>query len=393
MKKRTSTALAAAAALALGATLSTGAQAVDIARQGYLYAGGHYAEIPGGHVMVGQAYVEYQIPKNRRHPYPIVMIEGGSQNGSNFTGTPDGRPGWAQYFLEQGYAVYVMDQPGRGRSAYYADAYGPIMSFPQEYIEQQFTAPERAMKWPQAKLHTQWPGTGVKGDPSFDQFMAEQMPSIASFAKQQEINRDAGAALLDTIGPAILLTHSQSGAFGWPIADARPKLVKAIVAVEPSGPPVHDLANLGAPDWFKDGNLSKPYGLTSVPLTYSPPVSDPKELSFVEQDKAEGPDLARCWRQAEPARTLSNLQGIPMVIVTSEASYHAPYDHCTSEYLSQAGVKHSFIHLAQLGIHGNGHMMMLEKNNLRIAAVMANWLRTTVTPLEARQSAGGAPHG
>ena len=45
-------------------------------------------------------------------------------------------------------------------------------------------------------------------------------------------------ALLDKIGPAILLTHSQSGAFGWPVADARPDLVKAIVAVEPNGPPV-----------------------------------------------------------------------------------------------------------------------------------------------------------
>jgi pimeloyl-ACP methyl ester carboxylesterase len=51
-------------------------------------------------------------------------------------------------------------------------------------------------------------------------------------------NGNVPAALLDRIGPAIILTHSQSGPFGWLIADARPKLVKAVVAVEPAGPAV-----------------------------------------------------------------------------------------------------------------------------------------------------------
>ena len=75
----------------------------------------------------------------------------------------------------------------------------------------------------------------------------------------------------------------------------------------------------------------------------------------------------RCWLQAEPARQLANLKGIPILIVTGEASYHAPYDHCTSAFLRQAGVKHDFVRLADVGIRGNGHMMMLEKNNLEIA--------------------------
>ena len=81
----------------------------------------------------------------------------------------------------------------------------------------------------------------------FDQFYASQFPSIVSFPKQQEINRNALVALLDKIGPAILLIHSQSGSFSWPVADARPNLIKAMVAVEPSGPPVHDIENTGAP--------------------------------------------------------------------------------------------------------------------------------------------------
>ncbi len=361
--------LACCAVTALGADSGT----LEIASQGYLFAGGKYVDGPDGKYMVGQAYVEYQIPKNRTHPYPVVMIEGGGQSGSNFTGTPDGREGWAQYFLKQGYAVYVVDQPGRGRSAL-SPGYGETIQRPTTWVQQQFTAPEKSNLWPQAKFHTQWPGTGLAGDPAFDQFYAEQLQAVSSFPRQQELNRDAGAALLDKIGPAILLTHSQSGAFGWPIGDARPNLVKAIVAVEPSGPPVHDAVFKGAPDWFQDGPMSKPWGIAAVPLTYDG-VSDASQLSFVPQEKTEMPDLMRCWRQKEPAHQLTHLKTIPVVVISSEASYHASYDHCTAQYLAQAGVKNTFIRLADRGIKGNGHMMMLEKNNLAIAAVIAGWLK------------------
>jgi len=347
---------------------------LTIAKQGYFFVGGRIDASVEGSPMVGQMYVEYQIPQKRRHPYPVIMIHGGSQTGTNFTGTPDGRDGWAQFFLRRGYAVYVVDQVARGRSAHWAQAHGPMTTPRLPMVEQRFVAPERAKLWPQARLHTQWPGTGQKGDPIFDQFYASQVPSVAEFAKQQSLNRDAGIALLDRIGPAILLTHSQSGSFGWPIADARPKLVKAILAVEPSGPPVHDLEFKGAPEWFADAAKTKLSGLGEVPLTYDPPGA----LEFVREDKPDAPDLARCWLQKGPARQLVNLKNIPVLIVMSEASYHASYDHCTAKYLEQTGVKNTFIRLADMGIRGNGHMMMLEKNSDAIAGVMADWLDKTL---------------
>ena len=65
---------------------------------------------------------------------------------------------------------------------------------------------------------------------------------------------------------------------------------------------------------------------------------------------------------------------MPILIVTAEASYHAAYDHCTSKYLRQAGVAHTFARLEREGILGNGHMMMLEKNNMSIAAYLDRWL-------------------
>ncbi|HEY7245720.1 MAG TPA: alpha/beta hydrolase [Xanthobacteraceae bacterium] len=345
-----------------------------IARQGYFFVGGKIDRTLEGAPTVGQMYVEFQIPEKREQPYPVVMIHGGGQTGTNFTGTPDGREGWAQFFLRRGYAVYVVDQVARGRAAHWAQVHGAMTPPRISFVEDRFVAPERAKLWPQAHLHTQWPGAGEPGDPVFDQFYASQVPSIADFAKQQELNRDAGVALLDRIGPAILLTHSQSGAFGWPIADSRPKLVKAIVAVEPSGPPVHDIEFKGAPDWFADAAKTKLSGLGEVPLAYDPPGA----LELVREDKPDAPDLVRCWLQRSPARQLVNLKDVPVLVVTSDASYHASYDHCTVKYLRQAGVNTTFMPLAQRNIHGNGHMMMIESNSDEIAAVLLDWLNATV---------------
>ncbi len=357
-----------------------------LARSSYFFVGGKIDRTIEGSPMVGQMYVEYMLPQRQRHPFPIVMVHGGSQTGTNFTGTPDGREGWAQFFARRGYAVYVVDQVARGRSAHWSQVHGPVQPSRLPFAEQRFVAPERYKQWPQAHLHTQWPGAGTPGDPIFDQFYASQFPSIVSFPKQQGLNRDALIALLDKIGPAILLTHSQGGAFGWPVADARPALVKALVAIEPNGPPAYNVDNVGAPEWYRDSGAAKSSGLGEVPLTYDPPLADGANLAFVRQDKPDQPDLVRCWLQQEPARRLTKLAGIPTVIVMSEASYHAGYDHCTAAYLTQAGVRNTLIRLADVGVRGNGHMMMIEKNNLEIAGVIAQWLdRQALRPRQARR--------
>jgi pimeloyl-ACP methyl ester carboxylesterase len=302
------------------------------------------------------------------------MVHGGSQTGTNFTGTPDGREGWAQYFVRRGYAVHVVDSVARGRSAHWSQAQGAVSTASIDRFMQRFVAPERFKLWPQAALHTQWPGDGTPGEPTVDQFYFSQFPSITDFTKQQQINPPAIVALLEKLGPSVLLTHSQSDAFAWPVIDKRPDLVAANVAVEPNGPPVRELNFKGAPDWFEDSPREKAYGLGDVPLTYDPPVTETSKLEFVRQDRADNPDYARCWLQREPARTLPNVAKVPTVIITSEASYHASYDHCTAAYLTLAGVKNTHLRLPDVGVHGNGHMMMLEKNTMAVAAVIAGWL-------------------
>ena len=373
MKRAFALALMLSAAFAPPAFAAADTDGPPIARQGYLFAGGKYATVKGQQVMSGQIYAEFQIPRNQTHPYPIVMVHGAIQTGTNFTGTPDGRMGWAEYFLRQGYAVYVVDQPGRARAGYSADISGE-QAFPDiKATQQRFTAPEKFNLWPQAKLHTQWPGSGLAGDPIFDQFYASQVPFVRTPVQAQTMTRDGLAALLDKIGPAVVMTHSQSGAMGWLIADARPNLVKALIQVEPSGPALHDVDMVGAPDYLRDGAATRPWGLTAIPITYAPAVRDPAQLSFVLDEKPAGPGLARCWLQKGQARQLPNLK-MPIVVVNGEASFHAPFEHCTVKYLQQAGVKADWLDLGKAGIHGNGHMMMLEKNNLEVAAAIEKWL-------------------
>jgi pimeloyl-ACP methyl ester carboxylesterase len=337
-----------------------------VGQRGYFYVGGQYTGEPGKEIMQGQIYVEVVAPKDQRRPYPLVLIHGGGQTATNWMGTPDGRKGWAEYFVEQGYVVYMIDQPSRGRSAWHPGD-GPTRTF-------QFTASAVKGTWPQAKLHTQWPGDGPnkgqKGDPIFDAFYATQVETLTSNEETQRRNQNAGAALLDKIGPAIVMTHSQSGSFGWLIADARPALVKGIIAIEPSGPPF-EATIIGT-------GKARAWGPTDIPITYDPPVKDPGEIAVVRDAEPDGAGLFVCWMQKAPARQLINLKQIPVMIMAAEASYHQVYDHCTAKYLNQAGVKTEYIRLQDKGIRGNGHMVMIEKNNLDIARLVDEWAQANV---------------
>jgi pimeloyl-ACP methyl ester carboxylesterase len=340
----------------------------NVACHGHFHIGGEYVGDPDRRQMIGQMYVEVWAPRRILHPYPIVFFHGFGGSGATWMQTADGRKGWADYFVDKGYAVYITDGPARGRSLYNAERQ-PKQSVGNTADSQRTVTNTRERgDWPQAKLHTQYPGTGRPGDPVFDAAFARGVASIADNAEQQRLVQKAAAALLDRIGPAILVTHSKAGPFGWLIADARPKLVRGIVAVEPGGPPFEDTVLRRGP--------SRAWGVSDIPMTYDPPAASPEELKRERDAAAEGPDLAVCMRQAAPARRLPNLVGIPIAILTGEASYHAVYDHCTANYLAQAGVANEHIRLERKGIRGNGHGMPNERNNLEMAALVAGWLKS-----------------
>ena len=352
------------------------AEPLSVAEQGYFFVGGEYStNAQGQQIRSQQMFVQFQKPAVQKYPYPIVMWHGGGQTGTNFLATPDGREGWATYFVRQGFSVYVVDQPARGRSGFFGDVYGKTRKPNAQAMSDRFTAPKLKSQYPQAQFHTQWPGTGVSGDPIYDQFFSSQVEDIEDVNVIEKLNLAAGVALIEKIGPSVLLTHSQSGSFGWLIANAKPELVKGIVAIEPNGPPFYEMAlEKNGEDFYKDGPVGRVWGITRLPLKFNPPANQAQDLNLVRQAKPDAQNLVRCWVQPTPARELTQLKGKPILIVSSHASYHVPYDHCTAKFLSDAGVQNTYVRLPDIGIKGNGHMMMLEKNNLEIAKYLTTWV-------------------
>src|SRR5260370_35508746 len=103
--------------------------------------------------------------------------------------------------------------------------------------------------------------------------------------------------------------------------------------------------------------------MRNLPMHYAPPIKEPSELQPVREGKADGPDLIPCWVQQEPAHKLVNLQDIPVLEISGEASYHRPYSHCVAKWLNQAGVKATYVELEDFGLPGKGRQMMSERTS------------------------------
>ncbi|MFD5007689.1 alpha/beta hydrolase [Streptomyces mutabilis] len=333
-----------------------------LARHGFFWTGVEPITTDDGPAVRGQTYVEYWIPQDLRHRLPIVMIHGGGGQGLDYLGDVAGGEGWVHRFVRKGYAVYVIDRPGHGRSPADPKIQGPLgPSLPAPMVERLFSAPSRFPdRYPGAELHTQWVGEGRYGDETFDAFLAGMGPMNADAAQHYTDCRRGGVELLDLIGEAILLTHSAGGPVGWLLADARPGLVAGIVAVEPLGPSFQ-----GAPP----GSLT--WGLTAVPLTFEPPATTPEDLELRETTLLSG---VTAVLQKEPARKLPKLAGVPVAVVTGEASWAMGTDPGTVAFLQQAGVAAEHVRLADHEVRGNGHMMMCERNSDEVADVIASWL-------------------
>ena len=183
--------------------------------------------------------------------------------------------------------------------------------------------------------HTQWPGSGDRADPSLATFLAWQERFRPDAVRAHEDMRTGATGLLDRIGPSVLLTHSFGGGFGWlalserPVAgqgDRRGRARRAAVRRAPGARPLQLRADAGA------ASRSAP-GTTRRSSTAC---------------------RSRSCRPRAPA-----------------SSRRATL---TAEYLRSCGAAVDELRLGELGIHGNGHAMMLEKNNAEVAAVITDWI-------------------
>ena len=188
----------------------------------------------GQTLWVDRMYVQYQIPVDTRM-YPLVLVHGGGGTGRVWESTPDGREGYQTIFLRRGYSVYIVDFPRRGRSGQ-PTFNGPFGSLDGTQVVANVTGKTGVQfGWTRWRIGPTYPEVfPVQQFPtdraSIDQFFQSLVPTVSDDAT---VITDALAVLLDKIGPAILVTHSQSGLFGWLTSIRRPNLVKAVVSYEP----------------------------------------------------------------------------------------------------------------------------------------------------------------
>ena len=315
---------------------------VRTVRRGRFWITGERIQRDGKTYQRGPMFAEWEAPEQVTRLYPIVLVHGGGFQGTEWLDTPDGRPGWAQRLIEAGYATVIVDRPGHGRSPLHTDIVGP-MGPPFSYEG------GRQIYFPSdlSATHTQWPFAPGDAE-AMDQFIAGYGPLPADLTMSEDMDADRLARLLDQIGPAILLTHSASGPSGWLTADRRPGLVRAIVSVEPMGPPFADIPNIGLLRW----------GLAAAPQTFDPPRASPEAV-----------------READQATLrLPNLFDLPIAVVTGETSAFALAGPPIVAALKAGGAASELLHLPDYGVTGNGHGLIYEKNSDAALQPVLAWL-------------------
>ncbi len=357
--------LAAAVGLSLALSTAAGAQSLDSLRapaeplvlkaRGSFFVGGRSveqtpAELQFGpvsdSVTVDQMYVDYMVPAGRAG-LPVVMVHGATLTGKTYDTTPDGRMGWFEYFVRKGHPTYVVDQVGRARSGFNQAAInrrlgGEVPATPSAGVAPTvpgapaatgfggFRLGDRLAVWRNMRLGPQF-GTPFPGGQfpveAAGELAKQQVPDMTSQVPTPNPTWQRLAELAVGLKGAVLISHSQSGPYPMDAALIDPSGIRAIVALEPGGcrPTYTDaqiaaLANIPTLVVFGD-NLEFVTGLGTITW----------------KDRMEG-----C--RAYAAR------------------------------IAAAGGKVEVVNTADLGIRGNSHMIMQDRNNLQIADLVLKWI-------------------
>jgi pimeloyl-ACP methyl ester carboxylesterase len=279
-----------------------------------------------GEITIDQMYVQYRIPKIVSGP-PVIMVHGSGHTGVTYETTPDGREGWATYFARKGFPVYVVDHVGRGRSGFDPTVINRAKAESNASLLPSIPLTTRERAYPNfligAKYPTPYPGQQFPVEAQ-DQYFAQLVPNTETTLAGGGANTvKALDALVDKIGPAVVMVHSQSGGYGLQLVRDRADKVRAFIDIEGSCGP------LSADD------VSKSFKKVPTMMVFG---------DYTEGSTGPNGDERR--------------------------------KQCTdsADAITAAGGTAKFLYLPALGIKGNSHMLMMDKNNLQIADLIISWL-------------------
>ncbi|WP_050751668.1 alpha/beta hydrolase [Mitsuokella multacida] len=281
---------------------------------------------------------------------PLIFQHGGAQSKRTWESGPDGREGFNTMFVRAGYSVYLVDQPRSGEANLSTEAVTPDTPWATNpmYGDKTLYVLSRVGHYDEAGNpvpNAQFPA----GEENYQAF--EQSWTIGSGPLNNDLNADVLAKLVNKQQDgAVLVTHSMGGTIGWRTA-IRTDKVKAIIAYEPGGTPFV-------------------FPETEMPKT--------TEARF---------SALSASAMGVPMEDFLKLTRIPIVLYYGDyikiGSENVGEDKWGTEFamakqfvkaINRHGGDATLVHLPDIGIKGNSHFLMQEKNNKEILKLALDWL-------------------
>jgi pimeloyl-ACP methyl ester carboxylesterase len=310
-----------------------------IAEQGSFFVGGETksskapnaaADAQPNDVTVNQMYVQYQKPVGAAQHVPVVMVHGCCLSSKTWETTPDGRMGWNEYFVRKNRSVYLADQVARARSGFDATIINSVKSgaVPPNQLPNVLFASHQ-VAWAVFRFGPTF-GTAFPDEQfpvqAADELYKQMIPDFNSLLPTPNPTWKDMAALAVQLKGAVLMGHSESGFFPEEAALIDPAGVRGIISIEMActtnmtPPQLATMAKIPILVMFGDhlGDVKGPFG--GIWATNFETCK-----KFVDQVNAAGGDA-------------------------------------------------QLMELPKLGIKGNSHMLMQDKNNLQLADLILTWI-------------------
>jgi pimeloyl-ACP methyl ester carboxylesterase len=286
-----------------------------------------------GHAAINQMYVQYMVPKASKKKLPMVLVHGGGLSGKGWETQPDGRMGWAEYFMRRGHAIYIPDQVGRARSGFNQATYNNVRAG--------LVPPNTQPNMFQSSNENAWavfrfgPSFGVPyPDEQFpveaiDEFAKQVIPDLSGTVPAPNPTYQALSELAEKLDGAVVVGHSQSGRFPLEAALVDTAGTKGLIAIEPVG------CNASV---YTDEQIAT---LATVPILvmFGDHLDTPSFLNWVQ------------------------------IFSDCEAFI---------QRVNDAGGNAQMLYPPDLGIFGNSHMIMNDKNSDQIAGLILAWIDENV---------------